>query len=55
MPSGVVMVMVTIDDAIIARLKTHGEKFEVLVDPFKARKINFVNCNVQKCSRVSFF
>ncbi len=39
MPSGVVMVMVTIDDAIIARLKTHGEKFEVLVDPFKARKI----------------
>jgi ribosome maturation protein SDO1 len=39
MPSGVVMVLVTIDDAIIARLKTHGEKFEVLVDPFKARKI----------------
>ncbi|RZN44718.1 ribosome assembly factor SBDS [archaeon] len=31
--------MVSIDDAIIARLKTHGEKFEVLVDPYKARKI----------------
>jgi len=31
--------MVTIDDAVIARLKTHGEKFEVLVDPLKARKI----------------
>lgn len=31
--------MVTIDDAIIARLKTHGEKFEVLVDSDKARKI----------------
>jgi len=31
--------MVTIDDAVIARLKTHGDKFEVLVDPVKARKI----------------
>ncbi|HPR40978.1 MAG TPA: ribosome assembly factor SBDS [Candidatus Methanofastidiosa archaeon] len=31
--------MVTIDDAVIARLKSHGEKFEVLVDPVKARKI----------------
>ncbi|MHC1605088.1 MAG: ribosome assembly factor SBDS [Candidatus Methanofastidiosia archaeon] len=31
--------MVSIDDAIIARLKTHGEKFEILVDPYKARKI----------------
>ncbi len=38
-PSCVVSCMVSIDDAIIARLKTHGEKFEVLVDPYKARKI----------------
>ncbi|MHC1608701.1 MAG: ribosome assembly factor SBDS [Candidatus Methanofastidiosia archaeon] len=36
--------MVSIDDAIIARLKTHGEKFEVLVDPFKARKIKQGDC-----------
>lgn len=33
------LVMVTIDDAVIARLKSHGEKFEVLVDPVKARRI----------------
>jgi len=25
--------MVNIDDAIIARLESHGEKFEILVDP----------------------
>ncbi|MBN1786095.1 MAG: ribosome assembly factor SBDS [Candidatus Methanofastidiosa archaeon] len=31
--------MVTIDDAVIARLKAYGEKFEVLVDPLKARKL----------------
>ncbi|MFQ6050590.1 MAG: ribosome assembly factor SBDS [Candidatus Hydrothermarchaeota archaeon] len=31
--------MVTIDEAVIARLETHGEKFEVLVDPDKAAEI----------------
>ncbi|HUL61873.1 MAG TPA: ribosome assembly factor SBDS, partial [Methanocella sp.] len=25
--------MVTLDTAVVARLKTHGEHFEVLVDP----------------------
>ena len=28
---------VSIDKAVIARLKTHGENFEILVDPYLAR------------------
>ncbi len=28
---------ISVDKAVIARLKTHGETFEVLVDPYLAR------------------
>jgi len=30
--------MVSLDDAVIARLQSHGEKFEILVDPYLAAK-----------------
>lgn len=31
--------MISLDDAVVARLETHGEKFEILVDPELADKI----------------
>ena len=30
--------MVSLEKAVIARLQSHGEKFEVLVDPYLAAK-----------------
>ena|GEM_PF-6182268 len=49
--------MVRLEDAVIARLETHGEKFEVLVDPNlvqdvrEGKEVDMMEClAIDKCS-----
>ena len=31
--------MISLDDAVVARLETHGERFEILIDPYAPEKL----------------